>query len=298
MAGSNAVASAAGRFLRHPLVLLVGGFVAFTALYVLTGLAAGRVAALRNTPLQMLIVLACGALAIWLYQLMKRRIEGREDTDFAHQAAGPELATGLVIGFLLFSATAGVVMLLGGLTVDGVRGTGRLWSMLSMAIASGLFEEIIFRGIVFRHLETLAGSWIALFLTSAFFGVAHLINPDATWFAALAIATEAGILLGAAYMLTRRLWLACGIHAAWNFTQGWVFSAPVSGGKAAEGLLVTHLRGPAWLSGGSFGLEASVVAMVLVTSAGVALLVLAIRQGNAVPLPWLARRRQTAQTKL
>ena len=228
MAGSNAVASAAGRFLRHPLVLLVGGFVAFTALYVLTGLAAGRVAALRNTPLQMLIVLACGALAIWLYQLMKRRIEGREDTDFAHQAAGPELATGLVIGFLLFSATAGVVMLLGGLTVDGVRGTGRLWSMLSMAIASGLFEEIIFRGIVFRHLETLAGSWIALFLTSAFFGVAHLINPDATWFAALAIATEAGILLGAAYMLTRRLWLACGIHAAWNFTQGWVFSAPAS----------------------------------------------------------------------
>lgn len=282
------------RIVRHPFGLLVLGFIVFTALYVAAGLASSSVKALRNTPLQTLIVIAMGAIAIWLYRLMTLKVERSGNPDFAFEGAGRELAAGLAGGFLLFSAMAGTVAVLGGLTIDGLNGVGRLWSMLSMAIASGLFEEIIFRGIVFRHLETLAGSWIALAVTSVFFGMVHLINPDATWFAAVAIAMEAGILLGAAYMLTRRLWLACGIHAAWNFTQGWVFSAPVSGGKAAEGLLITHRSGPEWLTGGGFGLEASAVAMALATSAGLVLLVLAIRRGHYVPIPWLARRRSGA----
>jgi hypothetical protein len=76
------------------------------------------------------------------------------------------------------------------------------------------------------------------------------------------------LLLGAAYLLTRRLWLAMGIHSGWNFTQGWIFSVPVSGGKAPEGLLLTTRHGPEWLTGGAFGLEASAVAMVVATLAG------------------------------
>jgi len=166
--------------------------------------------------------------------------------------------------------------------------------VLAMAIASGLFEELIFRGILFRQIEAMAGSWVALALTSAFFGAAHLANPDVTWFAAFAIAVEAGVLLGAAYMLTRRLWLAVGIHAAWNFTQGWIFSAPVSGGKALDGLLFTHRSGPDWLTGGGFGLEASAVAMVVATTAGVVMLVLAIKRGRVIAPRWLL----SDQTKL
>ena len=97
---------------------------------------------------------------------------------------------------------------------------------------------------------------------------------------------EAGILLGAAYLVTRRLWLAVGIHAAWNFTQGWVFSVPVSGGEAPLGLLITRRIGPDWLTGGDFGLEASVVGMVVATGAGVALLVVAARHRAIVPPLW------------
>jgi len=292
--GSKPHDSRGWRIIRHPLVLLVLGFVVFTALYVVAGVASSGAKVLRNTPVQLLIVLAIAALAVWLYRLMERRIERRDDTDFAPNGAGLELAGGLAGGFLLFSAVVATVAALGGLSITGVDGMGRLWSMLAMSAASGLFEELIFRGIVFRHLERLAGSGVALALTSAIFGLAHLANPDATWFAALAIAMEAGILLGAAYMLTRRLWLACGIHAGWNFTQGWVFSAPVSGGKAAEGLMITQRSGPEWLTGGSFGLEASAVAMVLATGAGVVLLVLAVRKGHFAPIPWLARRRLAA----
>ncbi len=270
----------AGRILRHPLSLLIIGFIFFTVLYGLTGAAAGTVKSLRNTPLQVLITLTCAVIGVFAYKAFQRWIERRDDAEFALPGAGMELGFGLVLGFSLFTVMVGVVALLGGFGIDGLRGTGRLWSVLAMSIASGLFEEVIFRGIVFRQIEAMAGSWVALALTSIFFGAAHLANPGATLFAGFAIAMEAGILLGAAFMLTRRLWLTIGIHAAWNFTQGWVYSAPVSGGKAPEGLFYTHLSGPEWLTGGAFGLEASVVALTAATAAGVVLLYFAVRQGR------------------
>ncbi len=277
----------AGRILRHPASQMVIGFIVFTVCYGLTGAAATGYQLLRNTPVQVLITLSCAVIGVLVYKLFQRRVERRDDAEFALTGAGKELGAGLGIGFALFTIMVGIVALLGGFGIDGVRGIGRLWSVLAMAIASGLFEELIFRGILFRQLEAMAGSWIALALTSAFFGAAHLANPGATWFAAFAIAVEAGILLGAAYMYTRRLWLPVGIHAAWNFTQGWIFSAPVSGGKAPDGLLLTHRSGPDWLTGGGFGLEASVVAMLVATLAGVILLAMAQRRGRVLSAGWM-----------
>jgi membrane protease YdiL (CAAX protease family) len=88
-------------------------------------------------------------------------------------------------------------------------------------------------------------------------------------------------------MLTRRLWLPIGIHAAWNFTQGWVFSVPVSGTAPPLGLLITRRIGPDWLTGGGFGLEASAVAMVLATLAGAVMAKVAIRRRGVVRPMWI-----------
>jgi hypothetical protein len=100
---------------------------------------------------------------------------------------------------------------------------------------------------------------------------------------------EAGILLAAAYMLTRRLWLCMGLHFAWNFTQGGIFSAAVSGG-ASHGLLKATLVGPDWLTGGAFGPEASAVAVVVCTTAGLLLLVAADRKGHVIQPAWVVAR--------
>jgi hypothetical protein len=98
------------------------------------------------------------------------------------------------------------------------------------------------------------------------------------------------VMLGAAYMLTRRLWLAIGIHAAWNFTQGEVWDVPVSG-TFVRGLVEAELSGPPLLSGGQFGLEASLIAMILATAFGSYLLYRAIREGQLVQPMWVERRR-------
>jgi CAAX protease family protein len=94
-----------------------------------------------------------------------------------------------------------------------------------------------------------------------------IANPHSSAWAATAIAIEAGVLLAAAYVLTRRLWLVMGIHFAWNFTQGGIFGVAVSGGHAS-GLLASALSGPTVISGGELGAEASVFAVAICLAAG------------------------------
>ena len=278
------------RIVAHPASLLLIGFALMVAVAGAGSIALnklfGALDAARNTPLRLLGAVTLAALFILAYKGYKRWIERAPDRELEFAGAGRELALGLAGGAALFSVMTGIVALLGGFEIMGLRGAGAIWSMLSLAVFSSVFEEILLRGIVFRQLEAWLGSWIALALSSALFGALHITNPGATWFSSVAIAVEAGILLGAAYMLTRRLWLAIGIHAAWNFTQGWVFSVPVSGGEAPLGLLITRRLGPEWLTGGDFGLEASVVAMVVASLAGVILLLLAIQRGQLLPAPW------------
>ena len=97
------------------------------------------------------------------------------------------------------------------------------------------------------------------------------------------ISLWARLLLVGCYLLTRRLWLGIGLHAAWNYTQGTVFSGIVSGNAPPTGLWVSSVEGPDWLTGGSFGLEASPVALLVGSTAGVLMLVGAVRRGHIVP---------------
>ena len=157
--------------------------------------------------------------------------------------------------------------------------------LISTAIMPAFTEELLFRGILFRWIEEFGGSWVALIVTSVLFGLAHSQNPNATWFSSLAIGVEAGLMLGGAYMLTRSLWMPMGLHAAWNFTQGPILGVPVSG-LPEHGLVTARLSGPAILSGGAFGLEASVIALVVAGGAGGWFVWLAVKRGGVVRPSW------------
>jgi hypothetical protein len=110
--------------------------------------------------------------------------------------------------------------------------------------------------------------------------------------AAVGIAFEAGVMLGAAYMLTRSLWLPMGLHAAWNFTQGEIYDIPVSG-TPVHGIVDAQLSGDPLLTGNGFGLEASLIAIVVATVFGLWLLWLAIRKGELMQPFWVRRRAAT-----
>ena len=87
-----------------------------------------------------------------------------------------------------------------------------------------------------------------------------------------------------------------GLHAAWNFTQGEVFDIPVSG-LDQHGLVTAKITGPALLTGGSFGLEASLLTLIVATGAGAGILWLAIRRGELVEPRWVRRRLSGSRTE-
>lgn len=229
-------------------------------------------------------------ILIIAYELVIRRLGEHPRDDYRDAHAVRNLGIGLGAGFLVFSLAVAVAAVLGVYRVTGEGDASDLLpALIGPAIFAAVSEELIFRGILFRWIEEFGGSWMALLLTSAFFGAAHLANPNASAIAAVGIAFEAGVMLGAAYMLTRSLWLPMGIHAAWNFAQGEIYDIPVSGTKV-HGLLVARLTGNPLLTGNGFGLEASLIAIVIATLFGLFLLWLAIEKGELVK-PWWVRRR-------
>jgi hypothetical protein len=231
------------------------------------------------------------ALLLPTYKLLIVRLGECARDELQGPGALPELGKGIAAGFVLFSIVAAIAFALGIYKVAG-RGdaSGLLLGFVTVGLVPAFSEELLFRGILFRWIEEFAGSWTALVITSALFGLAHIFNPGASWFSSLAIALEAGLLLGSVYMLTRSLWMPIGLHAAWNFTEGPVFGIPVSGSPAA-GLVQANIAGPPLLSGGNFGLEASLIAVVIATAAGILYLVLAVRQGELMPPSWVRPRR-------
>jgi uncharacterized protein len=228
-------------------------------------------------------------VSLLAYAAFVNVVERRRPTELALGGAAAELAAGVLLGAVLFTVTIGLIWLLGFYHVNGTNPWTVLLPSLALSLMSGVTEELLFRGIVFRIMEEGLGSALALALSALFFGLLHLANPNASLVAALAIAIEAGLLLGAAYMLTRRLWLAIGVHFAWNFVQGGVFGVAVSGNET-QGLLQSTLSGPALLSGGAFGAEASVFA-VLACLGATAYLLWRVRQRGGWVAPFWARPR-------
>jgi membrane protease YdiL (CAAX protease family) len=238
-----------------------------------------------RSPAGVLIAALAVVASAATYIAFVRMIEWRRVAEFATSGAVPEFFTGLLIGLSLFAA---VMVALWLANVAEVTATGS-WSALAYGLAfaavAAFQEEILLRGALFRIVEESLGSWIALGLSAAVFGGLHAFNDGATAIGCIAVALEAGVLLAAAYIFTRRLWLPIGLHLGWNFAEGGLFGSVVSGG-AAHGLLASRLHGPDWLSGGAFGPEASVIAVVLCLAAGLALVRLAVRRRQVVAPFW------------
>ena len=222
------------------------------------------------------------AAMVAAYCLYGRWIEKREVVELGRSGALRGFFEGLLLGAGLLTAVVGLLWLPGYYRVEGLNHYTVIFLPLATMLAQSLGEELIFRVILFRIIEEGLGSWMALLISSALFGLGHLGNPAATWISTLAIALEAGILLGAVYMLTRSIWMAWGLHFAWNFTQGPIFGIQVSG-TTQTGLLASETMGPDLVTGGAFGVEASLITVVLCLAAGTALLVRAKSAGHFYP---------------
>jgi membrane protease YdiL (CAAX protease family) len=249
-----------------------------------------------SAALTTVVGVAGGGVAVVIYVWVVRLLEGRHPVaEVSPRGAVVGVSMGLLVGAVLFSAVIGIIAAAGHYRVAALGSVAGAIAVLGMMCSTAVAEELLFRAVLFRIIERWIGTWLALVVSALVFGLLHLANPGATLFGALAIAVEAGVLLGAAYALTRTVWFAVGIHLAWNFMEGGVFSTTVSGTRGAfHGLLRSELTGPELLTGGGFGPEASVGAIGVGVVAAVVLLLLTVRRGRIVPLP---RRSPAAQPR-
>lgn len=175
-----------------------------------------------------------------------------------------DTAEGLVIGFVYFVLVVALMMLIGVYSIKSWQFNGTqllIWFFGYLVVAVG--EECVFRGIMFRLIDERWGFWVAIIVSSLIFGLLHWTNENGTFFTGIAIAIEAGLLLGAAYKYSGSLWLPIGIHWAWNFTQGDVFGFAVSGSDGETSIITPQITGPEILTGGAFGAESSIISIVL-----------------------------------
>lgn len=270
-------------FRSPPARILVLGFI----LLMMMGLNTDVMTSYAGDPfksVQHIVALAIAGIAVYLAYACF--IEQRPVSELALPGMGREIGIGLLVGVGLYTACELILMALGIYRITGLNPVSFMVPAIAMALSSGVFEELLFRGVIFRSVETWFGSWAALVVSSLVFGLTHLLNPQATLEGALFIAVEAGVLLAAAYMLTRRLWLSMAFHVSWNYTQSAIFSGIVSGNDASQGLVRSTIKGPALLTGGDFGVESSLLALLLCTTAGIVMLVMAVKRGKIVPPIW------------
>ena len=244
-----------------------------------------------NFLLTLVLGTVTAVLGVVVYRWVVRRTERREPTELGADGWGGKLGRGMLIGFAMFAAVIVTIAFLGGYHVEGWGSPTSALGVLGFMAAAAVTEEVLFRGVLFRIIEERTGTWIALALTGVVFGAMHLTNPDATLWGATAIAIEAGFMLAACYAATRNLWIPIGLHFGWNVAAGGIFGVAVSGNGASQGLLEAPTSGPVALSGGTFGPEGSLIAVLAGVVLTVVFLWLAKRRGHIVA----RRRRRTAQ---
>ncbi|QDN95043.1 CPBP family intramembrane metalloprotease [Streptomyces sp. RLB3-17] len=260
-----------GRIVRAPLGWMLTGMVGVGLVSGLTATGPGPVPVLG----------AVAAVAV--YWVVMCRVAGRSTSEIARQGAGREALRGGAVGLGFVLVSALLITAFGGYSFSWA-GNGFfsvVWSAAMVQAGAAVTEELMFRGFALQALEQRWGSRAAIVITGLFFGVAHLGAPGAGVWSALAIALEAGVMLGVAFLWRRNIWFVAGLHFTWN-TAEQLLGIPVSG-HTPKGLFTVDTHGSALLSGGTFGLEASIVPVLIGVLLTVRMFVLAGRSGGLRP---------------
>ena len=190
-------------------------------------------------------------------------------------AFGKDFWIGLLVGFSSISACLLAIFFLHGFNLTGLAIHGRLIATATLAwgvafLVVGLTEEFVFRGYLQYTLTTGMGYWPAAILLSLLFGLAHKGNPGESIFGLLSVVVF-GLLFCLILRRTGNLWWPVGFHAGWDWGQTFFYGVPDSGIAPYHNLMGSSFHGPAWLTGGTVGPEASVFTPIVLAT--VALLV-------------------------
>ena len=197
---------------------------------------------------------ACG-----IYAVLVKRFERRNAWEI--QMSAPLLSE-IPLGFLFGGVfITGMWLLLWILRLYTVhRGTWTQWldDLVFDSYISAVLEELAFRAVLLRMFSRVWGVRTGVVLSSVIFGLVHITHGS--WLGVFGIIINAGISMGLLYVITGRIWMSIGMHLGYDFIE-----TSVLGINSNHGFLVNMPKpgAAAWLTGGTFGPDAAVPAMVL-----------------------------------
>ena len=212
-------------------------------------------------------------IAGWLW-IFERR--GLRSTGFIRPKWGFYYLRGLGVGVLLMSQIVALLMTGGNVQFSLLSAPNLkiiVWGISFMFIGfviQGAAEEILARGFLLPIVGTRFGVFWGILLSSMVFSLLHLLNPNLNWLAVLNLFLF-GLFAALFALWEENLWGICGVHTAWNWTQGCFFGLFVSGVQVQTSLFQSQITGPSWWNGGNFGPEGG-LATTLVLSLGIVFL--------------------------
>lgn len=218
------------------------------------------------------------------YLLYTKYIEKRKPIEFNTKKWYIEYAEGLIIGSGVIIFLVLLFIVFGFYKIEQINSPFILVTRIFRYSIGSFIEELIFTIIFFRLVEEFAGSKVSIIVTSLLFGLMHFGNDNASVLSAFYTAA-AHIFLLAPFVLTRRIWMIWALHFAWNFFQTGVFGMNNSG-MAHDGFISSTVTGPNWVTGGSYGVEASYISLFIQLIIGVLILRQAIKSGQFVKASW------------
>lgn len=217
-----------------------------------------------SDPIKLGASIIASVAVLALYRFTVGYAEKRQVPELALAPLPRDLSLGLAVGGGMLALIVGLQWAFGWVTIE-TREVDAIANALRDSIRSGVMEEVLMRLVIFRMFWRVLGVWPAFAIEAILFGIMHLPNAGSGMFAALCLTAGEGVFI-ALFLLTGRVWACIGAHAGWNFVQGWIFGAAVSGTDSiAGGPLATYPTTgvPAMLSGAEFGPEASAAALVV-----------------------------------
>lgn len=273
------------RILNAPLTRILLGLIVCFIAFILAQQVTGKIldfTSLDKNFRNLIKGIIASAAVIFAYIYFFKKYEKRTIIEFSNKGIAKYIITGVIIGVLLQCLTILIIIINGSFEIVSVNPISDMIIPFTVAFSVAIFEEILIRGIIFRIMEEKLGSYISLLITAIIFGALHLANPNSTLLSGLCVGIEAGFLMGAAYIYARNLWFPIAIHFAWNFMQSGIFGAITSGNEKTSSLLTTKITGSQLFTGGAFGPEGTIQAIIFCSLASIALLILS---GNKIISP-------------
>ena len=234
-----------------------------------------------------------GGVSIAGYLLYVRLLEKRSLVELSRFRIAL-LPLGTLVGLVWLGLLMAILYAGGHYQVNGFAFPNRLFSAIVFALGTAIWEEVTFRGLLFRVTEQSFGTWVGVAVSALAFGALHGLNPNASVAASVAIILESGILLAAAYFATRTLWFPIGLHFGWNFAEDFVFGVRTSGHAARPAIIDGTLTGSSFWTGGLYGLESSIWAIGMAAVLSAVLITIAIRRREIVRFMPNRRRKFAA----